>query len=294
MLVPPLAGAALVPASSVAGAPVAPSPLVKSGTSCAVGVHPVFPAYDPVTHYGYIPNQGSANLSIVSDACKIVATIAFPSGAQPYAAAFDPTNDRVYVTDNARDAVYQISGTKLVGTISTKSFDGPTGIADDPGDALMAVANGGSNTVTFLSGTAVLGTVAVGSGPYQFAFDPRSNRLLVTNEHSDNVTSLDAFNPFAGGHLSIGVGTEPLGIAFDPVTSEDYVANFQSNNVTVINGVGAHFGAVKVGTRPEGVVWDQANLSVDVVSNEAAIVSLIQGKKVIETITAPSGPSSPG
>jgi DNA-binding beta-propeller fold protein YncE len=261
---------------------------VSSGTTCAVGSNPVFDAYDPVTHDLYVPNRGSANLSILNGACKVVATVTFAGVAEPYAAAFDTFNNWVYVTDQNLNRVYVLSGTKLIHTITSKMFHGPSGTAFDPAADYIAVANGASDTVSFIFDYAVFSAVTVGSEPSSFAYDPYFDRLLVTNWASNNVTSMNASDPGVG-NINIAVGTQPFGIAFDYATSNEYVANFGSHNVTVIDGLGYHHGSVSIGAGPEGVVWDQANLTLDVVSNGAETVSVIQGHTVLQTISGPSG-----
>ena len=264
---------------------------VASGTSCATGTNPSYQAYDPVNHDVYVPNAGSGTVSILSGSCKVVATItSLPSGARPVGAGFNPSNNMVYVTDDVLDQVYVLLGTTLVTTITSSSFVAPLGVAFDPGDDVMAVANAGSNTVTFIFGTAIDGSRTVGSTPWDFAYDPLTGRFLVTNYGSDNVTSMNAVDPFVqSDYISIRVGSEPTGIAFDPASGFDYVANYASDNVTVINGLGHHFHSIGVGTAVEEVVWDQSKLEVYVANFGTSNVSVISGVKVARTITGPSG-----
>jgi YVTN family beta-propeller protein len=258
--------------------------------SCTVGGSPQYAAYDPVDQDVYVPNSGSANVSVINGTCRIVATIALPSGAHPRVAAFDPVNNEVYVTDGHLNRVYVVLGMKLVTTISSSLFAGPWGVAFDPGTDLMAVANHGSNTVAFIAGTIVLGVTTVGSKPYEFVYDPYYGKFLVTNYGSDTVTSMEATNPFyTSGYITIPVGSEPTGIDFDQSNQRDYVANYGSNNVSLINGVGTEYGSVTVGTEPDGVVWDQAKLSVDVSNYGSGTISEIQGVTLGGNITGPSG-----
>jgi len=265
------------------------SPSVPSGTYCTVGTTPEFPAYDPVNHDVYVPNLGAGDVSVLNRQCGVIKTIPFPSGAQPRAAAFDPSNNWVYVTDQHLDQVYVISGTALVLTITSPTFKSPYGVAYDPGDAVMAVANRGSNTVTFISGGIVAFTTTVGNGPTMFAYDPFFGTFLVTNYKSNSVTAMDALEPALVDDINIPVGTKPVGIAFDVADSLDYVADSGSGNVTVISGYGGLAGSVGVGTTPTGVVWDQAKLSIYVVNSGTHNVSVLRLLKVVRTIAGPSG-----
>lgn len=67
--------------------------------NCVVGSHAVFPVYDPVNHYVYVSNQFSGNVSVVKSVGSVLATLSLPPRAEPLGGAFDPVNDRVFVTD---------------------------------------------------------------------------------------------------------------------------------------------------------------------------------------------------
>jgi DNA-binding beta-propeller fold protein YncE len=254
-------------------------------------------AYDPVNHYTYLTNGRDGYIQVLSldGTCKVMATL-FPSGANgaspdPTAAAFNPVNNEVYVTDSGGQ-VYVLSGIKLVKTIVSGDFDGPTGIAFDPGVGEIAVANSGGNTVTFINGTKVATTIGVGVSPQSFAYDPSQGRFLVTNAGSNDVTSMDATNPTdAADDLAIPVGDEPVGIAFDPSTSKDYIADSESDNVTVISSLGHQYGSVSMpgGEYPNQDVWDQSTLRVYVQESGAGNITEISGMKVTHTIDGPTG-----
>ena len=276
------------------GDPTASAGPVANGTTCPAGSEANFDGYDPVDHDIYVPNALSRSLSILSGACKVLATLTFPSKALPYAAAFDPINNQVYVTDQRMGQVYVLNGTTLVKTIHDADLDFPQGIVFDPGDAVMAVADLGAGTVLFLSGYAVSGSATVGGEPQLLTYDPYFGRLLITNIGGDNVTSLNALDPLGGGNINIPVGVDPVGIAFDYATSTDYVANEIGGNVTEIDGYGAQYGSIPVGSAPYGVTWDADKLSVYVANIDSGNISVIQGASVVRTITTPSGSGPTG
>ncbi len=303
----PLANASgLLAPSSTGNAAVLLNPLTKD-TSCAVGTNPHSDAYDPVNHDLYVPNSGSGNLTVLTGACKIVATIGFPKDALPIAAAFDPTNNEVYVTDAGLNQVYVISGDTLVGTIT--GFDGAWGIAFDPGIAAglasgMVVANSESDSLVMFTGNSeaselVEWNLPTGKDPKYLAFDPADGRLVVTNSGSNNVTSY-AFSFTEKGEsyssLWIPVGTDPVGIAWDPIDGFDYVTNAGSNNVSVVcdfcaPSPGSLPTSIPVGSQPRAIVWDQTALSLYVVnygSNNVSVINVLE-QEVTRTIKAPSG-----
>jgi DNA-binding beta-propeller fold protein YncE len=291
LLVIPIAGASgiLAPNAGIWATP--PSPLVASGTSCAVGTNPHSPTYDPVNHYIYVPNGGSHNLSILTGSCKLVKTVTFKTGSMPVAAAFNPSDNEVDVADHALNQVYAISGTKLTSTITSPTFDGPWGLAYDPACACMAVTNENKNTVSWFRGTSVISTFSVGTDPEDIAFVPSWGELLVANTASNNVTAL----PNRGMEFSFPVGTAPVGIASDPANGFDYGTNANSNNVTVIDGAAGAYSSISVGSGPREIAWDQAKLSMYVVNYASDNVSVIAAAgfppsdTVTRTITGPTG-----
>lgn len=258
--------------------------------SCGVGGEPAHPAYDPVTHVVYIPNFATSNVSIIGSVCTEVGTVSLPSGARPEAAAFDPQNNFVYVTDIVLNQVYQISGSSVVATITSSSFNGPDGITFDPGRGVLFVANNNINTITQISGTTVGGSIVVGTGPSGITYDPVFNSLLVTNARSSNVTIIEsATHPFSAEKKSVGVGTNPVWIAYDPASKLDYVSNFGSGTVSVFNGGGFAKTTVKVGSMPIGVEFSQATLSIFVACQGPDQIFIISGTTVVATDSLPSG-----
>jgi len=253
-------------------------------TSCTVGVGPLGPGYDPVTHDIYVLNSGSDNISVLNGACKVIGTVNLPSGAVPQQATFDPRYNYMEVTDSAQNQVYQISGTTIVNTI--RGFHSPIGIAYDPACYVAigilgctVVANGAGTTVETLSGV----SFPVGAEPEGLAYDSFWDTVVVANSASDNVTVLNAET--LASVANVGVGTEPYGVAFDPADSEDYVTNFGSNNVTVLGGSagpGGIDGWITGFDEPTGVAWDQSNLHIYVSNLGLGKVFELSGLSIVK------------
>ena len=120
--------------------------------------------------------------------------------------------------------------------------------------------------------------------------DPFTDRLLVADYNTFNVTSLSARSPTVQKYdISIPVGSFPFGIAYDAANHHDYVTNEGTNNTTVISGLGAQFGSVYVGGYPLGIAWDQSTQRIYVANLETYNVSVIRGLHVTRTISGPSG-----
>jgi DNA-binding beta-propeller fold protein YncE len=257
---------------------VAAQPVLKAvPTSCTVGSGPEFPGYDPVTHEMYIPNAKSSTITVLKGTCTKAATIKLPAGAYPVQAAFDPSNNHMYVTDNLLDQVYDISGTKVVATIT--GFYAPWGITYDPGDSVLVVGNLNQNYVSFIQGTVITSTANTGSSPSFITYDPYYGNLLITNGGSSNVTILNAITL---GHVGdVAVGCHPGGAVFDYADNLDYIANSCSNNVTVMTGYGAMVATLGGFKVPDGVGWDQANLEVYVANFGSDKVFAISGTHIV-------------
>lgn len=286
----------IVPAASMAHPIVLLEKTTKDAT-CGVGRAPWIPGYDPVTHEMYVPNTYTHNITVLSGTCTEVGTIGLVSGANPLEAAFDPGNNYMYVTDEALNEVYVISGLTIVATVSSALFNGPEGIAFDAGflgPPTMVVTNYGGNDLVAISGTTVSGPTGVGTAPTFVSYDPSRDTLLVANFGSANLTILNATSPFTSTHISASVGSGPTMIAFDPVGAVDYVANYLSSSVTIVGGFGVVYGTITGLKTAWGVAWDQAALAVFVTGKTADKVWEISGGTVIKKISTPSGSNLEG
>jgi DNA-binding beta-propeller fold protein YncE len=273
---------------------VAAGPHPSATGICAVGSGPGFPGYDPVRHYVYVPNQASGNISVLSGTCTHVGTITLPLGASPISAAFNPSTNTMYVTDDGLNQVYVILGLTVLHTLTSSLITAPREIIYDPGDAMMLLTNDFSTySVVGIQGSSVVGMVGVGSYPQGLCYDPFYGTVLVVNYLSSNVSILNALTPLNGVIATVAVGFDPKACVYDPANQRDYVTNYGDNNVSVLLGNGFSVGNVSVGSLPSGIGWDQATLQVWVANTGHGALSLIQGFSVVKTIF-PGVPSPQG
>ena len=225
---------------------------------CKVGTSPVEPTYDPVNHEIYVPNELSHNISVVKSPCTLAATIKLPSGSEPEAAAFDPQDNYVYVTDFGLNQVYVISGTKIIDTLH--GFDGPYALVYDPCVEGVVITNFGSANLTVATGLYDYSSQPAGSGPDAIDYDPSFGLTIVANYYSGNVTIYGCGLVQPG--VSVAVGSDPDGVAYGADCACDAIANFGSANVSVwIPSVGL----VSTFTgfdAPTSATWSQARLDV--------------------------------
>ncbi|HZY69643.1 MAG TPA: YncE family protein [Thermoplasmata archaeon] len=243
----------------------------------------------------YVPNHFAASVSVINGTCANMGTVVLPNGSEPWAAAYNPSNKEIYVTDSAsystvggtpgRD-VYVIHNLSLVRTIRSTAFGGGTwSIAWDPSANLMLCVSG-HGLLVGISGNSINGSIHIGNGLSEgMAYDSRANEMLMTLRAYDNVTGVNASHPFLGSHLNIRVGKGPVGIASDPITGYDYVTDFQASSVTVINGSGGYLASIPVKGGPVGVAVDSAKNEIFVADDFANKISVIKGLSVVRTLT---------
>ncbi|HZY69644.1 MAG TPA: YncE family protein [Thermoplasmata archaeon] len=215
----------------------------------------------------------------------MIGSIALPNGSRPWAAAYDPSNKDIYVTDLAHPAVYLIHNLTRIHVVRSSSFTGGTwSIAWDPSAKLMLCVNL-HGLLVGINGTSISGSIHVGSSYSEgMAFDSRANEVLITIYAKNNVAGVNASHPFSGPQLNIRVGKFPVGIASDPATGYDYVTNFRGNSVDVINGSGGSLGTIPVGNGPDGVSIDTAKHEVFVANHYSNNVSVISGLSAVRTL----------
>ena len=272
----------------------------KAPPSCSVGPNPAFPAYDPANGYIYVPNEYSANVTVVKTPCTVVATIGLPTGAEPYAAAFDPEDNYVYVTDPALNQVYVLSGTALLTTLNDGRFSAPLGITYDPAGAGMLVTNPGTNNVTLVFGTSEFATIfSVGQQPGAIGIDPVFvNSIEIALPSVDEFVAMAPNYPWYGAPTNsyyFGTGTPVSQMAYDPTLPGMYFTNPSTNNVTVFASAAAFEESVNVGKQPEGLCYSTSDQNMYVMNFDSNSISEINPSlAVTHTLKLGSGVSPYG
>jgi len=275
----PSVGSALRPQDQGVTAPAA-------ATTCANVANPTIPGYDPVTHEIYVPNSGSSSITVYNETCNLVGTIDLPANSIPWQAAFDPSENYMYVTDYGLNVVYEISGTKIVHKVT--GFDSPLGITYDPYWAEMLVVNSGKDEVDFIDANTLIVDFSTGSNPNQIVYDPLPGCDIVTNSGSNNVT---IYNDQTAVWGSVAVGKSPDGIAYDPVSQVVYVTNTGSNTVSILLstiGGSSVLATVSGFDQPDAVAWDQADLHIYVTNDGNGKVFELSGGTILKKVSTAS------
>lgn len=274
-----------------------------------VGSDPGLPVYDSADGFLYVPNEESANVSVVQNYSAIASV---PVGTEPVEAIYDSGNAQVYILNSGSNNVTVLSGTASVGSIGTGlhpqsgAYDyqngyvyvantdgtltvidgtsaiasvrvgtGPSSLGVDPIDGDVYVPNRGSNNVSVINGTRLIGSIDVGANPQSAMFDSRDGLLYVANAGSGNVSVIDDLKVVE----SVNVGGTPYSVTVDPWTGDVYVPNPGSGNTSLINGtqlmgsVQTNGGVQAVYNPADGDVFiaDPGSDAVDVVNGTGTI-----------------------
>jgi YVTN family beta-propeller protein len=259
-----------------------------------VGRYPFAPAYDPVNGELYVPNQGSANLTVLNGSTNtIIKTI--PVGSDPWTPAYDAQNGALYVPNEGSNNVSVLNGStdRVVANVPV-GLQPYTPVIDTENGEIF-VPNSLSSNVSVISGSTnkVIATIKTGSSPYVPSFDGGNGNIYVPNSGSNTVSVINGSTDAV--IATIPVGSEPLTPAVDSRSGQVYVANYFSNNVSVINGsTNTVSKTVSVGTYPYGALFVSSTREVYVPNYLSNTVSVIDGARnmVIATIAVGNSPGS--
>jgi YVTN family beta-propeller protein len=199
----------------------------------------------------------------------------------PTDTAYDPVNERIYVTNSGSDSVSIIdtNTNTLIG--SPKVGISPTGIAYDPVNQRMYVANFGSRSVSLIDTRSMQAgiSIQVGSGPQDIAYDPINGRMYVTLLDNKSISAIDTRSNTLVNQ-SIKVDFNPQAIAYDESNQKMYVTNSENNGtISAIDTksntlVGA---PIEVGLIPQRIAYDPVNERMYVTNSGSDTVSVIEG-----------------
>jgi 6-phosphogluconolactonase len=195
-------------------------------TPIANGANPFFPvgnnpvAVNVLANNGYVyaVNENDATISAfsVGSSGALTAIGTFPVGVAPNAAASDPTNKFLYITDSAANQLIgfliQANGTLIAMQTPFKTDILPTSVQVDPRGIYVYVSNYNANDVSAYTidrgsgnATQISGSTAYGvdAGPTFILIEPAEARFVYTaNFLGDTVSGL-ALNPATGALTAV-------------------------------------------------------------------------------------------
>jgi len=207
---------------------------------------PSFPAYDALDGNVYVPNSGDATVTLLNGT-DVLQT--FPTGNDPYEAAYNPSNGYVYVSNGANasnggSTLTVLQNLSVVTTLSG-SYANPAGMVFDPQNGYLYVSNRnvssvGGGFVTVLYNVTVFDRITVGPELWGMAYDPVNHLVYAAandidesagNVHANSLAVITT--TFVAAY--IGVGKAPIAVAYDPAGALVYTTNSQGANVTLIS-----------------------------------------------------------
>jgi YVTN family beta-propeller protein len=219
--------------------------------------------------FAYVTNAFAPSVSVIDTANnQIAATIAFPSGSTPIAAAITPDSRKVYVTSldafttcGANDGVFVIdaaSNTVETGPIAVECE--PTAIAITPDGNFAYVGSQLSDTISVIDTAtdAVSATITLANGERiaNLAISPDGLRVYATVLAGNSILVIDSSSNTVIDP-AIEVGFNSAGIAVSPDGNLIYVTDADaSGGVAVIDAaVGTVMATIAVDNHPFAVAF---------------------------------------
>ena len=211
-------------------------------------------------------------------------------GNGPWGAAFDSTNQRMYVSNRSDDTVSIIDTETNTVTGTVRVGDQPLVLAFDSVHHQIYVPNYASHNVSVIStaNNTVIATVPVGNGPASTVFDPVHQRVYVSNWNSATVSVIDTANNTVID--TIPVGNHPGDATVDSTHNRVYVPNHGSDTVSVIDtATNSVITTIPVGDGSRGAAFDTSNNRVYVTNRNDDTVSVIDTATNAVITTIPVG-----
>lgn len=185
---------------------------------------------------------------------------------EPWAMAFDPTDDTIFVTNQVNDNIAVISGNtnSVVNSVTVEATT--LGAAYDPGNGDVYVESEAANDVFVISasGQDLVQSIEMKSSTYGATYDPTTGNVYVSSSPQQVYAISGATNATVG---TVGVGSDPEGLCFDPADGNVYVADEGSDNISAfydLTGKVTLTGAT--GSEPVSVLCDPGNGDIYVVN----------------------------
>jgi len=184
----------------------------------------------------HVAKGGGGTVSVISTANAVVTTT-IPVGISPAGMAETPNAQRLYVANAGNGAgngsVTSIDPIDLLVNPPIREASGgdavwlsPVAVTARSDSARVYVLDAGEGTVTAVDtyGDVVVGRVSVGAGANFMLYDPKSDRLYVSNPVSNRVEILDASTDALSALVAPAPVSHPLSLAVLPDGSRFYVS----------------------------------------------------------------------
>ena len=201
-------------------------------------------------------------------------------GHEPWGAAFDPLQGRVYVADLPEPGKVTVIDAATHTIVDHIELSGlyAHGICVNDRTGRAYVANYGTDDVSVIDTLAAeeIATIDVGDTPRSVCVNRATDRIYVTRVYDGALTVIDGRTLEVVG--SIDVGDYPYDVAVNETTNRIYTANCSSWDVSVVDGAtGLVIDTIDVGRYPCGVCVNEATHRIYVTNRDDGTVSVIDG-----------------
>jgi uncharacterized repeat protein (TIGR02059 family) len=233
--------------------------------------------------FAYIPNFNSNSVTVVDLGLQNVVKTIYGFD-QPWAAAVNPSGNRVYVTNTGNNSVSVIDPFSHTITDTVYGIPDPLGAALSPDGTRLYVTNYGNGTVSVIDTAAnqLLGSpIPVGANPLGIVVSPDGTTVYVANGGSSNVSIIDAATNSVSS--TVPVGNEPYGLDVTPDGTRLYVTNKGSSVISVIDLVSGVVTEIEVGLSNRAIVISPNGKRVFSANYDTGTISIID--TVTNTVT---------
>lgn len=273
-------------------------------TSC---VALLFVGTDVVAANVYVPNYGSANISVVGTSTNTV-TATINVGNNPNATAVTPDGLYLYVPNNL-DGTVSVINTANNSVIATLTVGlGPSSVAITPNGNYAYITNQNDSSISIIKNAStgtptVIGDLLIDTGAVAIAIASNGNYGYVTDNNGPSGIAYQLINLSTGSPsvgASIGVGDTPVAVAITPNGNYAYIVNYgngasnsqvsviqnaSTNSPTIIATVTVGISPVAAAVTPNGNYAYISNLGTSAISILGNASS--GNPSVVNTVTIP-------
>lgn len=192
--------------------------------------------YDPVLLGMDVVSAGTDRVYDVSGTLDLGFGVAFFTGSDPYAIAFDPSCDCDLVTNTGSDNV-TLADLSPLGVFAIHVGVSPEGIAYDAASGVVYVADTGSDSLTAIlpgvTGGAVDFTVTGFDQPDAVAWDQAYLHIYVTNVGNGKVYVVDGDSILKKESTASDSGAS--GLVYDDFIDKMYVTGYDNDEIYVLS-----------------------------------------------------------